>query len=310
MYLAIDFGGTRSRVGWYDADLRLIVRADALSQTHEPPPAVIARLIALAQSVVPAGAMPVAIGLSAPGPQAYTGLILHANTLPGWDRVPLAAEISAALGAPVYTENDANLAALAEYHVGAGQDADPMLYLTISTGIGGGAVIGGKLFTGWRGLAIEPGHVKFPAPDGRVYSLEALASGTALGRLARERLAADNSPSVLRGLALVDGQAVGEAAAGGDALANAVVAASGRWLGLGLVALTHLFNPQAIVLGGSVTRLGDLLLKPARAALTELLIDPAFNAPDLVRISTLGDDGPLLGAAQYARARNKGASPL
>ena len=312
MILAIDFGGTRSRVGWYDADLQLIVRAEAPSQTHEPPLAVIARLIALARSVVPDGTTPAAIGLSAPGPQAYTGLILHANTLPGWDRVPLAAEISAALGAPVYTENDANLAALAEYHVGAGQGADPMLYLTISTGIGGGAVLGGKLFTGWRGLAIEPGHVKFPAPDGRVYSLEALASGTALGRLARERLAADESPSVLRSLPpeRVDGQAVGEAAAGGDALANAVVAASGRWLGLGLVALTHLFNPQAIVLGGSVTRLGDLLLTPARAALTELLIDPAFNAPDLVRVSTLGDDGPLLGAAQYARDAALNPRPL
>lgn len=306
MILAVDFGGTRSRVGWYDADLNQLARAEAPSLTHESPSAVIDRLIALARSVVPPGTVPAAVGLSAPGPQAYTGVILHANTLPGWDRVPLADRMASALGAPVYTENDANLAALAEYHVGAGQGADPMLYLTISTGIGGGAVIGGKLFTGWRGLAIEPGHLKFPAPDGRVYSLEALASGTALGRRARERLSAETTPSILRDRPLdrVDGQVVGEAAAAGDPLANEVAAEAGRWLGLGLVALTHLFNPQTIVMGGSVTRLGDLLLTPARAALAELLIDPVFNAPDLVRLSTLGDDGPLLGAAQYARARH------
>jgi glucokinase len=304
MYLAIDFGGTRTRVGWFSAALSLLQRAEAPSQIEEPPEAVIARIIALAQSVVPPGEMPSATGLCGPGAQAYTGVILNAPTLPGWERVPLAEPISAAFGGvPTFMENDANLAALAEYHFGAAQGCDPALYLTVSTGIGGGAVIGGKLFKGWRGLAIEPGHIPFVMPDGGILDLERLASGTAIGRLARERLAATDRPSALRGLARVDGKAVGEAARDGDGLAREIIEEAGRWLGLGLVTLAHLFNPQVIVLGGSVALLGELILQPAREQLAAHLFDPAFNDPDLLRLAALGDDGGLTGAALYARAR-------
>ncbi|MBL8154035.1 MAG: ROK family protein [Anaerolineae bacterium] len=310
MYLAIDFGGTRTRAGWFSAELALLRRAEAPSQTEEPPEAVIARIIGLARSVVPTGEMPAAIGICGPGAQAYTGIILNARTLPGWERVPLAEPISAAFGgAPTFMENDANLAALAEYHFGAAQGCDPAVYLTVSTGIGGGAVIGGRLFTGWHGLAIEPGHIPFVMPDGRVLDLELLASGTAIGRLARERLAATDTPSTLRDLARVDGRAVGEAAQRGDALARALIEEAGRWLGLGLVTLAHLFNPQAIVLGGSVATLGDLILQPAREQLAAHLIDPAFNDPDLLRLAALGDDVCLTGAALHARARLQEARP-
>jgi glucokinase len=306
MILSIDFGGTRTRVGWFSAALDLLARDEALSHTDESSDAVIARMIDLARRVVPPGQTPRAIGICAPGPQAYTGLILNAATLPGWDRIPLAERISAAFGdASAFMENDANLAALAEYRFGAARGADPALYLTISTGIGGGAIIGGKLFTGWRGLAIEPGHIKFPAPDGRIYSLEALASGTGIGRLAREKLAHSDQPSSLRGLPVVDGKAVGEAAAAGDALALSVVQDAGRWLGLGLVALVHLFNPQVIVIGGSVVNLGELIFAPARQMLADLLIDPLFYPPDLLRLAELGDDVCLMGAALYASQKAK-----
>ncbi|MEZ4668894.1 MAG: ROK family protein [Anaerolineae bacterium] len=301
MILSIDFGGTRTRAGWYSPILELLNRYETDSRTDEPQEAVIQRIIACAQHVVPQGEIPVSIGICAPGPQAYTGYIRHANTLPGWDNVPLAALISHAFGnVPVFMENDANLAALAEYQFGAAQGADPALYVTVSTGIGGGAVLGGRLFTGWRGLAIEPGHLKFPAPDGRVYSLEALASGTGIGRLAREKLAHSEISSLLRSLDTVDGKAVGEAAVQGDRLALEVVSEAGQWLGLGLVAMVHLFNPQVIVIGGSVMNLGDLILAPARKTLAELLIDPLFNHDDLIRVAQLGDDVCLTGAAIHA----------
>jgi glucokinase len=306
--LSIDFGGTRTRVGWFSDSLELLARDEAPSHTDEPPEAVIQRIIALARRVVPLGETPAAIGICAPGPQAYTGLILHAATLPAWDRVPLARLISQAFSsAPAHMENDANLAALAEYRFGAAQGANPALYLTVSTGIGGGAIINGELFTGWRGLAIEPGHLKFPAPDGSIYSLEALASGRGIERLARERLAAVDTPSLLRQVSVLDGKAVGEAAAQGDALALVVIRDAGRWLGLGLVALVHLFNPQVIVIGGSVVNLGDLIFDPARQTLAEYLIDPAFNAPDLLRVAQLGDDVCLFGAALYAQKHLKNA---
>jgi glucokinase len=301
--LSIDFGGTQTRVAWFDTQSRMLARADVATRREEGIDAVIDRMIALAREVVSAANDPLdAIGICAPGPQAYTGLILNAATLPGWDHVPLAHRISEAFGGvPVHMENDANLGALAEYHRGAAQGADPALYLTVSTGIGGGAILNGRLFTGWYGLAIEPGHMKFRHPDGNFYSLEALASGTGIGRWARERLAADNTPSVLRGLAVVDGRAVGETAIQGDALARSVITEAGEWLGWGLLNLVHLFNPRVIVIGGSVALLGDLIFDPARRILSENVIDSLFLPADLIRPAQLGDDVCLIGAAMHAR---------
>ncbi len=301
--LALDFGGTRTRAAWFSSDLRLLARAETATLAHEAQDAVIARLLATARQVVPTGQTPRAVGICAPGPQAYTGLILHAPTLPGWHNVPLAQRVSATFNAPAYMENDANLAALAEYHQGAAQGANPAVYLTVSTGIGGGAIINGELFTGWRGLAIEPGHLKFPLPDGQIVSLEALASGTAIGRAARDRLAGTGTPSALRSLPAVDGKAVGEAARRGDRLALEVIHEAGRWLGLGLVSVIHLFNPQVIVMGGSVALLGDLIFNPARQVIADYVTDPAFNDASLLRVAQLGDDVCLIGAALYARSQ-------
>ncbi|MCB0154072.1 MAG: ROK family protein, partial [Anaerolineae bacterium] len=141
-YLAIDFGGTRTRAAWFDPSLTLLNRAETLSQVSDRVEVVIQRIIDLARLVVPAGQQPAAIGISAPGPlDVEQGVILHAKTLPGWEPVPLAQRVSLAFaGVPTVMNNDANLAALAEYRFGAGQGCDPMIYLTISTGIGGGAI--------------------------------------------------------------------------------------------------------------------------------------------------------------------------
>ncbi len=302
--LAIDFGGTRTRAAWFDPDIEQRTRTETPTRVDEGQQAVIARIIDTARAVVPGGAHVQAIGISAPGPlDARRGVIQHARTLPGWQEVPLAAIVSQAFdGVPVYMDNDANLAALAEYDRGSAAGSDPLIYLTISTGIGGGAVIGGELFTGWRGLAIEPGHQRMTLPDGSIRRLEELASGTALGQRATSLLATDTTtPSVLRDLSHVDGKAVGRAARAGDALALRIVEEAGHWLGLGLVNLLHLFNPQAIVLGGSVAQLGDLLLEPAGQVITEHILDPDFDAPGMVQITTLGEDVCLAGAALYAQ---------
>ncbi len=303
--LAIDFGGTRTRAAWYADDLQQLVRGEILTLAHEPTASVIERIVDLARHVIPDGHSPSAIGICGSGPQAYTGVILHANSLPPhWHNTPFAEPISRAFdGVPAHMENDANLAALAEYHLGAARDADPALYLTISTGIGGGAIIGGKLFTGYGGLAIEPGHQKFMNLDGNIYSLEQLACGRALADSAKQKLSMSDEPSALRSLDIVDGKAVGDAAAGGDALALAVIREAGRWLGLGLVNLIHLFNPQVIVCGGSVAMLGDLIFDAAREVIAHYLIDPAFNVPDLIRLAELGDDVCLVGAALYVKSK-------
>ncbi|HML20597.1 MAG TPA: ROK family protein [Aggregatilinea sp.] len=307
--LAIDFGGTRTRAAWFSHGVNLIQRDETLSQVDQPAQQVLDRMIEVARKVIPAGEHVDAIGISAPGPlDAARGVIIQAKTLPDWYDVPLSRIISEAFGhVPVFMQNDANLAALAEYHLGAAQGADPTIYLTVSTGIGGGAVIGGTLFTGSRGLAIEPGHMRFPQADGRILRWEELSSGTGIGRLARERLAGSDALSSLRVLDCVDGKAVGKAAQAGDALALDVIQTSAYYFGLGLVNLIHLFNPQAIVLGGSVIQLGDLFLDPAKRIIEQELLDPRFNSDDLIRVAQLGDSVCLYGAALYARWKMESA---
>ena len=297
--IAIDFGGTRMRAGRFDADLELLARAETPTLAHEPQAAVLDRLLQLAQTVC--DGVPTVIGISAPCPTAFTGVISHAAVLPGWQDVPLAQIISEAFGGvQVYMENDANLGALAEYHKGAAQGANPAVYMTISTGIGGGLVVDGKLFTGKNGLAIEPGHTKFRGPDGAVYSLEDFASGPGITRLAKQHLAHNTEPSTLRDLPEITGKVVGDAAIAGDTLANVVIAEAGWWLGLGLVNVAHMCNPEVIVLGGSVIKLGDLILNPARQMVRDHVVAPGFYHDDLVRIAQLGDDVCLIGAAAYA----------
>lgn len=301
-YLAIDFGGTRTRAAWFDASLKLHHQAETLSQVSDSKDIVIQRIIRTAQAVIPAGKEPTAIGISAPGPlDAEKGIIHHAKTLQGWDSVPLVKHIQSAFnGVQTVMNNDANLAALAEYQFGAGRDCSPMIYLTISTGIGGGAIIDGDLFTGWRKLAIEPGHMVFTLPDASVRRLEELASGTALGIRAQQKIQTDKRLSLLRQNAIIDGKAVGHAALLGDKIALEVVQEAGYWLGLGLVNIIHMFNPQAIILGGSVSQLGDILLIPAKRTIEKYILDAAFYHEDLLQFAALGDDVCLYGAAYYA----------
>lgn len=306
--LAIDFGGTRSRAALFDENLNLLRRAETPSDVGDGPDIVLARLIALGRSLLDSDTTVASIGVAAPGPLDTTaGVIIKAETLPGWKNVPLAATLSRGFGgAATFVENDANLGALAEFQLGAGRGADPMLYLTISTGIGGGAIIDGALFKGADGLAIEPGHMRMTLPDGSIRRLEELASGTALGESARRRLASSAEPSSLRALATVDGRAVGEAAQNGDALALEILQEAGAWLGLGLVNLLQLFNPRAIVLGGGVMRLGDLYLDPARAVIQEHILHEGFYREDLLRLARFSEDACLIGAALHSRARLKG----
>ena len=304
-YLAIDFGGTRSRAALFDADCRMIRRAETPSKVEEGQDAVLRRLIALGKSLTAPGAKLAAVGVAAPGPlDMEAGLIIKAETLPGWSNVPIAAVLSQAFDhVPVYVQNDGNLGAVAEYQRGAGQGADPMIYLTLSTGIGGGAIIDGKLFTGANSLAIEPGHMRLTLTDGSCRRLEELASGTALGYWARRRLAATQQPSSLRGQDVIDGKAVGQAALAGDGLALGMVRQAGEWLGLGLVNLLHLFNPAAIVIGGGAVSLGELMLGPARAVVRQHILHEGFYAERLVRRAALGEDVCLVGAALHSRSQ-------
>jgi predicted NBD/HSP70 family sugar kinase len=199
-----------------------------------------------------------AVGVGAPGPlDPEAGIIRGAWTLPGWEDVPLAGVIEERVGVAAIMGNDANVAALGELAYGAGRGAEHLVYLTISTGIGGGFVVGGKLLEGRRGAAGEVGHIVVEpcGPEcscgGRGH-LEALASGTAIARQAREALSSGED-SILRKLSggdpgRVTAELAHEAALAGDPLCIELIGAAGRRVGYTLVGLVHLFNPEVVVL--------------------------------------------------------------
>jgi glucokinase len=249
-----------------------------------------------------------AIGLGIPCTiDRERGLAISAVNLPIVD-VPIRDLISERLGLPTFIDNDANLAAYAEHRFGAARGATNVVMLTIGTGIGGGLVLGGEPYRGSTGAAAELGHVVIdqsgPPCQGNCPNrgcVEALASGTALGR--EGRIAAQQHLDSALGRARargeeVDGRLVTEAAIGGDGIAVEAVTTVGRRLGVALSSLANIFEPDVIVIGGGVSAAGDLLLEPARGELRARALPPMNRTP--VVIAALGPDAGIVGAAEMA----------
>ena len=275
----------------------------------EGPDAVIANMIAsLRQAIASSGEEQLAaIGIDAPGPVDYTrGIITSPPNLPGWHDVPLASIIAKEFGVPCVLENDANAAALAEHRWGSGRGSRHMLFLTVSSGVGGGIVIDGNLYRGASGAAGEVGHMTINAHGARCHCgrrgcLEMYASGIAIARLAR-RLVARRPDSPLSQLAAkqpLTARLVHQAADQGDESARELIAAAGHALGTGLASLINVFNPQVIVLDGSLTKMGDLYLGPARETAQRESFAQSWSDVRIV-VGELGDRSAALGAAAVA----------
>jgi glucokinase len=227
--------------------------------------------------------------------------------LPGWSDVPLRDILRRELGIPVEIGNDANLAALGEQRYGTARGVRDMCYVTLSTGIGTGVILNNQLVLGLRGLATEMGHIVMDVNADWTHagvpgSFEGLASGTAIGKLAQRKLL-EGKPSRMLALAggdinAVTSKEVSEAAHAGDELALEIVAYAARIIGLGFVNIFHLFDPAMIVVGGSVSLMGEMLFEPIRATVQQYVMPPYRDRP-IVR-AQLGDDCGLLGAAALA----------
>ncbi len=304
--IAVDLGGTQLRAARYDAALNLLQREHTLTGANDGLEAVLARIKAIISLVLPAGRERVeSIGISAPGPlNSKTGVIVAPPNLPGWHEVPLGAIIEAEFGLPAYIGNDANVAALAEASQGAAQGCRHICYITVSTGIGSGIICDGRLVTGQAGLAAELGHIPILVDAGRVSSIELEAAGPAIASQAKQALRAGGGghmrEMVAGDLAQLDARVVGRAAAQGDPLAINLLAKAGRIIGLGIVTVLHLFNPQIIVIGGGVSKTGELLFAPIRQTVQEQALDSAFTAGLRIEAAALGDDVALVGAAALA----------
>jgi glucokinase len=210
---------------------------------------------------------------------------------------------------PVFIDNDANVATLVEQRFGAAQGAEHVIGLTIGTGIGGGMVLGGRIYRGYVGAAGELGHMVVDEDGPRCQGqcpnrgcLEAVASGVAIGR--EGRLAAEGEPDSALGAAAADGleitgQFVTELALEGDELARMVLGQIGRKLGVGLASIANIFNPEVIVLGGGALAAGDLLIQPARDEMLRRALPPSRDLVKIVR-ANFRDEAGMLGAAVLA----------
>jgi glucokinase len=305
--LALDIGGTKLAAGVVDGSGRLHSFLVQPSRADEGPEPVLERLFELGRNAVAESGIGweqiAAVGIGCGGPlDAERGVLLAPPHLPGWRDVPVTALAERAYDRPAVLENDATAAACGEHRYGAGAGTQNMVYLTISTGVGGGVVVGGRLYRGAGGNGGELGHVTVDWHGrrcrgcGRDGCLEAYVSGTSIAERAREALAASNGTSMLasaNGLTAAD---VAAAAHDGDALALAVWDETVAALACGLTSIVNLFEPELVALGGGVTRSGEQLLGPVRDWVRMHAMAPAGRAMDIVP-SALGDQVGVVGAA-------------
>jgi glucokinase len=305
--IGVDLGGTKMLVGVVDSEqgIHYEGRESSTGFSEDEMVDELARELKEARDARPDV---LAAGLGIPATiDRERGVAINAVNLEITD-VPVRDIMRERLGLPVFIDNDANCAALAEFLFGAGKGARDLVMLTLGTGIGGGLVLGGEIYRGSSGAGAELGHMVIDENGPRCQGtcpnhgcLETFASGTALAR--EGTAAAGREPGSALGQALakgegVSGKTVTEAAIAGDAAAREVMAAAGRHLGVGLASFANIFDPDVILIGGGVSAAGDLLLDPAREELRARALPPMNKVP--VRLAELGPDAGMIGAAAMA----------
>lgn len=231
----------------------------------------------------------VGVGMCAPGPlNQTTGLVLNPPNLPGWRNVPLARLVTKEFGLPAKVENDANAAGLAEVLFGAAVGYNDIFYVTVSTGIGTGVIINRQVYHGKNGVAGEGGHVSidyrspYRCGCGTLGCIEALAAGPGMVRRARVRLEQEHTaPSMLREetrghLSQITPKLIEDCARKGDAVAKEIIEQTGFYLGVWLAGMMTVLDPEAIVIGGGVARIGKPLFRKIRETIPQYTINRKF----------------------------------
>jgi glucokinase len=305
--LSLDIGGTKLAVGVVTEDGRthgLIVEP---TRRDEGPAAIVPRLFDMGHRAIAASgfANVEAVGISCGGPlDSRAGVLTGPLHLPGWIDLPIVEMAEREFGVPAALENDATAGALGEFRYGAGRGSGTLVYLTISTGIGGGAVIDGRLHKGAAGNGGEFGHVMVrtggrPCLCGRRGCLEGYASGTSIAKRAAEAVAERGAGSTLADLPVVRAEDVVAAASHGDPLAVELWDETIDVLSIALTDLVNVFEPDMVVLGGGVTRSGEALLLPVRDRVAQDAMPPAARAAE-VCLAALGDEVCVVGAGAVA----------
>lgn len=312
--IGLDLGGTKilgvvaDEVGAVQAELRRPTPAGSADEA-------LARLVETvaelrAQQGAAANEAVAAVGVGAAGLVDRDGALRFAPNIPALSGTPLRVLLAEATGLPVCVDNDANAAAWGEVVYGAARGLDQVLVVTLGTGIGGGMIIDGKLSRGAHGFAAEIGHMTVvrdgpPCACGGRGHWEAIASGPALARAARERAKAGNAPQLLRLAAgeadKISGFDVGRAAAGGDADASALLDDYAEAVALGLAGLANVLDPERIVIGGGIVQMGALLMDRIRRAFAGHLEGASVRPEISIVGAMLGEKAGAIGAAAQAR---------
>ena len=286
--LAIDLGGTQLRAALVNERGEVQSRAALPTDVQGGPKAIIPQMLQAAEAAGFSKRQQniTGCGISAPGPlDSEAGTIIGIPTLPGFEDFPMRAALGKALGLPVILENDGIAAAYGEWKFGAGRGLEHLVYVTVSTGIGGGVVVDGRLMRGRRGMAGHVGHLMIDPNGPRCACggqgcFEAHASGTALSAAGR-----------VHGFA--DAKAIAAAARAGDKAALALMDQEAEVLAYGFASLLHLYSPEKLIIGGGVSQALDLMAARIRARLNELAMPP-FRDAEVVK-AALGDDAGLAG---------------
>lgn len=293
--IGIDIGGTDTKVGLVDVHQKLIDSASIPTDAYRPPAEVIRAAAETASALLERNEIPVdqciGVGVGVPGTvDRKKGIVSYSNNI-HWEDVPLAREIGKWLPIPVETANDADCAALAEAVAGGGRNYSDIVMITLGTGVGGGIILDGEIYNGRGAGGTELGHMVIVENGerctcGRKGCLEAYASAAALKREAYRAGGRELEPEEIFGLAKK-----------GDPIMKAVVDTYIHRLGLGIVNIVNIFRPQLILLGGGISRQGDVLLEPLRRIVQKECFGGEKNFVPEIEAAELGNDAGIIGAA-------------
>lgn len=300
----VDIGGTTVKLGLFDSEGQLLdkweiptVKDNGGAQIL---PDVAKSILAKMEEKKITAQETVGVGVGAPGAVDENGVMVNGAVNLGWGVLDIPAVLGKELGLPVKAANDANVAAFGEMWQGGGKGFENMVAVTLGTGVGGGIIVNGKILTGATGAGGEIGHIHLE--DNETEScgckkrgcLEQYASATGIVRLANRRLAKDDAPSVLRG-GEVSAKTVFDAVKAGDAVAIEIAEQFGDYLGKGLAAVAAVVNPEVFVIGGGVSKAGEILLSYVKPAFARYVFYPCGKAE--FKLATLGNDAGIFGAA-------------
>lgn len=300
----VDVGGTTVKLGLFDPEGEVLEKWEIVTRTEEAGKNIIGDIAASIKEKMSSKGIAtedvIGVGIGVPGPVTEDGTVLLAANL-GWGKRNINTELGDLLGVKVSTGNDANVAALGEMWRGGGRGYKDMVAVTLGTGVGGGIIIGGKIVCGSNGAGGEIGHIHLEdnEPDECGCKghgcLEQYASATGVVRIANKKLAASDKASVLRNEE-VTAKAIWDAVKAGDELAIEVAEVYGEYLGKGLAAVANVVNPEIFVIGGGVSRAGQVLIDYMKPHFDKYAFPGARNS--VFGLATLGNDAGIYGAAK------------